>query len=161
MRRAPGCLRDTGRLCLAEVVPRRAQRLGPGRSGALGAELVARLQDAEDAAYRAVDDPLVNWDAADLEAILRAAGFELRTPLCAETQDEERRITDDTLARWFGCQPVSTNRRPSYAQHLLKNLTLGRWRAWRRAPATVARPDRAVAHGVGVRDGHARAMNLT
>ena len=119
-----GCLRETGRLCLAEVVPSLAQRPSALVDPAsLGAELVARLQDAEDAAYRAVDDPLVNWDAADLEAILRAAGFELRTPLCAESQDEERRITDDTLARWFGCQPVSTNRRPSYAQHLLKNLS--------------------------------------
>ena len=118
------CLRDTGRLCLAEVVPRCGQRLSslvdllP-----LGLELAARLQNAEDAAYRAVDDPLVNWDASDLEAILRAAGFELRAPLCVETQDEERRITDDTLARWFGGQTVATNRRPSYAQHLLNSLS--------------------------------------
>ena len=51
---------------------------------------------------------------------MRAAGFELRTPLCVETQDEERRITADTLARWFDVQ--AANRRPSYAQHLLKCL---------------------------------------
>ena len=119
-----GRLRDTGRLCLAEVMPRRAQRpsalVDPS---SLGAELAARLQEAEDAAYRAVDDPLVNWDAEELEAILRAAGFELRTPLCAETQDEERRITEDTLVRWFDGQSGAANRRPSYAQHLLKCLS--------------------------------------
>ena len=115
------CLRDTGRLCLAEVVPRRAQRLSALVDlTPLGDELAARLQAAEGAVYEADNDPLVNWDAADLEAILRAAGFELRTPLCVETQDEERRITAETLARWFDVQ--AANRRPSYAQHLLKCL---------------------------------------
>ena len=119
-----GFLRDTGRLCLAEVVPRRAQR--PSElvdPSPLGAELAARLHEAEDAAYRADDDPLVNWDAADLEAIVRAAGFELGAPLCVETQEEERRITEETLARWFGSQSGAETRRPSYAQHLLKCLS--------------------------------------
>ena len=119
-----GCLRDTGRLCLAEVVPRLAQRpsalVDPS---SLGVELTARLQEAEDAAYSAVDDPLVNWDAADLETTLRAAGFELRSPLCAETWDEERRITEDTLVRWFGGRSGAAGQRPSYAQHLLKCLS--------------------------------------
>ena len=119
-----GCLRDTGRLCLAEVVPRLAQRpsalVDPS---SLGAKLVARIQEAEETAYCAVDDPMVNWDASDLEAILRVAGFELRTPLCAETRDEERRITEDTLVRWFDGQAPASKRRPSYAQHLLKCLS--------------------------------------
>jgi len=115
------CLRDTGRLCLAEVVPRRAQRLSALVDLApLGNELAARLRGAENAVYEADDDPLVNWDAADLEAVLRAAGFELRTPLCVETQDEERRITAETLARWFDVQ--AANRRPSYVQYLLTCL---------------------------------------
>ncbi len=116
------CLRDTGRLSLAEVVPRRAQRLSALVDPAtLGEELVARLQAVEDAMYQADDDPLVNWDAPDLEAILRAAGFESWTSLSVETQDEERRITEDALARWFDAQ--AANRRPSYAQHLLKCLS--------------------------------------
>ena len=116
------CLRDAGRLSLAEVVPRRAQRLSALVDLAnLGEDLAARLRRAEDAVYEADDDPLVNWDAPDLEAILRAAGFELRTPLCVETQDEERRITAETLARWFNAQ--AANRRPSYAHHLLKCLS--------------------------------------
>ena len=85
--------------------------------------MAARLQAAEDAAYQSDDDPLVNWDAPELEAILRAAGFELRTPLCVETQDEERRITEDTLARWFDDPTRRANRRPSYARHLLKCLS--------------------------------------
>ena len=118
------CLRATGRLSLAEVVPRRAQRLSALVDLTnLGDDLAARLQAAEDAMYQADDDPLVNWDAPDLEAVLRAAGFEVRTPLCAETQDEERRITEDTLARWFDGQAAPANRRPSYAQHLLKRLS--------------------------------------
>ena len=118
-----GCLRETGRLCLAEAVPRRAQR--PSElvdASPLGVELGERLRKAEDAAYRSVDDPRINWDAADLEAILRAAGFELRGTLGAETQDEERRITEDTLARWFGSRSGVPNGRASYAQHLLKFL---------------------------------------
>ena len=118
------CLRDTGRLCLAEVVPRRAQRLSALVDlTQLGEDMAGRLQAAEDAAYRADDDPLVNWDAPELEVILRAAGFELRAPLGVETQDEERRITEDTLTRWFGDPTRRANRRPSYAQHLLKCLS--------------------------------------
>ena len=119
-----GCLRDTGRLCLAEIVPRRAQRpsalVDPSP---LGAALTARLHEAEDAAYGAADDPLVNWDAADLEAIVRAAGFELPAPLGVETGDEERRITEETLARWFDAQPGAAHGRPTYARHLLKSLS--------------------------------------
>ena len=118
------CLRDTGRLCLAEVVPRRAQRLSALVDlTQLGEDVAGRLQAAEDAAYRMEDDPLVNWDAPALETILRAAGFELRAPLGVETQDEERRITEDTLTRWFDDQAHRANRRPSYAQHLLKCLS--------------------------------------
>ena len=85
--------------------------------------MAGRLQAAEDAAYQSDDDPLVNWDAPELEVILRAAGFELRAPLGVETQDEERRITEDTLTRWFDDQARRANRRPSYAQHLLKCLS--------------------------------------
>ena len=52
-----------------------------------------------------------------------SAGFELPAPLGVETRDEERRITEETLARWFDAQPDVTHGRPSYARHLLKSLS--------------------------------------
>ena len=71
--------------------------------------------------YETPSDPLVNWDVADLEAALVAAGFTLIAASQCDTQVEERRITAAHLERWFS---VSTERaRPSYASRLLTQLT--------------------------------------
>jgi putative ATPase len=106
-----------GRFCFAQSVPRRAQRLY-----ALvdwdGAEpdLVARVQSAEEAIYHDPDDPLVNWDVADLESALRTGGLEPQQ-VHVERHDEQRQLTADHLARWFGEQPTQASR-PSYGARL-------------------------------------------
>ena len=116
------CLHPDGRLALAEVVPRHAQRLSALLDlTAMDSDLASRLQAAEAMLYETPSDPLVNWDVADLEAALEAAGFILISASQCDTQVEERRITAAHLERWFS---VSTERaRPSYASRLLTQLT--------------------------------------
>jgi putative ATPase len=117
------CLRPDGRLALAEVVPRHAQRLSALVDlTELDSDLAARLQATEAMMYETPSDPLVNWDVADLEAALVAAGFTRILALQCDTQIEERRITAAHLERWFS---VATERaQPSYASRLLTQLTM-------------------------------------
>ena len=76
------CLRPGGRLSLAEVVPRHAQRLSAlADLTELDSDLVARLRAAEEMMYQAPTDALVNWDVPDLEAALVAVGFTLISAL--------------------------------------------------------------------------------
>ena len=76
---------------------------------------------AEAAIYDDAKDPQVNWDSADLEAMLHTAGFALRGALSADVQEDERHITAAHLTRWFSSSGESS--RPSYADHLLTQLT--------------------------------------
>jgi putative ATPase len=115
-------LREAGRLSLAEVVPRRAQRLSALVDLTdLGSALATRLQEAEEAIYHAPDNGLLNWDLADLEVALQAAGFRLHAALSCEMQTAERRITAAHLGRWFTVSDSQDH--PTYASHLLAHLT--------------------------------------
>jgi putative ATPase len=113
-------LRPGGRLALAEVVPRRGQRLYRLADLApLGSDLAARLGAAEEAVYADASAPQLAWDAADLSVALEAAGFQrVRVELVEETA--EQRIDAAHLARWFG--PERAGGRPSYAQRLAETL---------------------------------------
>ena len=105
-----------GRLALAETIPRHAQRLyhlvdlSP-----LEEALRQRLKDAEEAIYSDPDDPMVNWDAADLQSALYAAGL-ADVDIQVETVTLQQHIGAEQLARWFVASP--DRQRPSYAQHL-------------------------------------------
>jgi len=116
------CLRPGGRLSLAEVVPRHAQRLSMLVDlTELDSALVARLRAAEETMYQTPTDALVNWDVPDLEAALLAVGFTLISALQYDTQVEERRITAAHLERWLTVS--MDHQRPSYASRLLTQLT--------------------------------------
>ncbi|MCZ6874162.1 MAG: AAA family ATPase [bacterium] len=116
------CLREDGVLSLAEVVPRRAQRLSALLDlSALDDELVARLYVAEENIYCDANDPLVNWDLTELEAALLNSGFQLRGKLAPELWAEERQITAMHLTRWFAKETTGT--KLSYASRLLPHLT--------------------------------------
>jgi hypothetical protein len=109
-------------LSLAEVVPRRAQRLsGLLDLSALDDELVARLHVAEENIYCDANDPLLNWDLTELEAALLDSGLQLRRKLAPELWEEERQITAMHLARWFAKEKTGT--KLSYASRLLPHLT--------------------------------------
>jgi len=118
---AAGLLQAEGVLSLAEVVPRRAQRLTAlVNLSSLDEDLAERIHAAEEAIYTDPADPMVNWDAEDLLAACKAAGLEVQQAEIVE-ESIERRITPAELGRWFALEDEST--RPSYAAHLLTSIT--------------------------------------
>jgi putative ATPase len=109
-------LGEGGRLSLAEVVPRHAQRLYRLVDlSELDETLRERLVAVEESIYADPDDPMVNWDAADLQAAFQAAGLSA-VRVETEAHATQQRISAEQLARWFS---VNTDRqRPTYAQRL-------------------------------------------
>ena len=83
----------------------------------LGADLAARLAQAEEAIYAAPDDPLVNWRPANLVAALGVLGFAIET--AERLVVSERMITAQQVARWF----ASGQRGGSYGERLRSHLT--------------------------------------
>jgi putative ATPase len=116
-----GLLGAGGRLSLAEAVPRHAQRLYRlvDLSG-LGEDLRQRLMAAEEAIYADRDDPMINWDASDLEAAFQSAGLS-DVHVQVEAASVQQHVGPEHLARWFGASP--DRQRPSYAGHLSKYLS--------------------------------------
>jgi len=115
-----GLLAAGGTLSLAEPLPRETQRLYALVDLArLDAALAAKVRAAEEAIYADPADPLVMWTAADLAALLAAAGL-------ADVQVEpvetvaDARIGPALLDRWFA--PMPTGERPSYVQRLAAAL---------------------------------------
>jgi putative ATPase len=114
-------LAEGGRLSLAEVLPRQAQRLCQLVDlNSLDEDLRGRLIAAEEAIYADLDDPMVNWDAADLKAALRVAGLS-DVAVQVETVTTQRHISPEHLSRWFSTDPDGG--RPTYAQHLSRHLS--------------------------------------
>jgi putative ATPase len=90
-----------GRISLVEAVPKQAQRLHQlVNLGSLSADLVERLIHTEEAIYSDPENPLVNWDPEDLQALFAAAGF-ANIRLQTETEPTLRRITPQQLNHWF------------------------------------------------------------
>lgn len=113
-------LKSDGRLVLAEIVPRRTQRLHQLVDlASLPAELVTRLMAAEEAIYANPADPMVNWDTPDLEAMLQSSGL-AHLEISVETLTSELYIGAEQLERWFALAE-GPGQRPTFAQHLLKN----------------------------------------
>jgi putative ATPase len=118
-------LHPGGVISLAETIPRHAQRLYNLFDRALlDDDLAQRWVIAEEAIYAGSDDPMVNWDAGDLQAAFEAAGFG-SVRVRAEQGTTEVQITSALLARWFAVSrdTLSDDRRPSYAHRLLAQLT--------------------------------------
>ncbi|MGC8826921.1 MAG: AAA family ATPase, partial [Anaerolineae bacterium] len=108
-------LRPGGRIVLAEVIPRRAQRLyALVEPAALPRDLAERWKQAEEAIYSDASDLMVNWDASDLEAAFAAAGLEVRLEVVEEVN--ERVLGPRNIAQWF---TPAAGGRPSYVQRLL------------------------------------------
>jgi putative ATPase len=112
-------LAPEGVLSLAERAPRHTQRIYRlVDASSLEADLVRRWQEAEEAIYTNVADPLVNWDAGDLAAAAEAAG--LAAAVSAEVETTDTQITPALIARWF--TPAEAGR-PAYVDHLTRRLT--------------------------------------
>ena len=118
-----GLLRPGGRLSLAETVSRHGQRLYDLVDlAALDDDLAGRLRAAEDALYAGPADPLLNWEAADLERLAQEAGL-AEVDVQVESRTGDLLVTAATLERWFAID--GEHDRPSYAQHLMAQLTAG------------------------------------
>jgi putative ATPase len=107
-------LTTDGMLSLAERIPRHTQRLHALVDlSRLDPELAQRVRAAEEAIYTDPDDPLINWESADLVNAAKALG--LPAILVEEAESSEVPITAATVDRWF--EP-STSGRPSYGDRL-------------------------------------------
>ncbi len=114
-------MQPAGVLCLAEAVPRRAQRLTALVDlGQVGIDLGERIRTAEAAIYTDPADPMVNWDAEDLIRLCQDAGLEV-VQAKARLETTDRRISSSELDRWFDSR--ASGDRPSYAQHLLDAIS--------------------------------------
>ena len=114
----PNLLHSTGRVVLAESLPRYAQRLYRLIDlTALPKALAQKIIDAEEAIYADDDDPLVNWDEDILIGMFTEVGFAATVELI-ETESLVH-ISDALLNRWFASAGEA---RPSYRQHLAGHL---------------------------------------
>jgi putative ATPase len=96
-------LAAAGRVSLAERVPRRSTRLSElvRAAWAAGAETLEKI---EAALFANPDNPLVNWDDADVEQALLAAGLAIVSrDLVPYT--EQRLIGPTEIAHWFKPDP--------------------------------------------------------
>ena len=107
-----------GRLYLAQVMPRRGQRLYEMLDWAGEAALCERVAAAEEGMWTDSADPLVNWDLPDLRAALQETGFtDIHTELDRMTQS--RHISRPQLDKWFGADPGALA--GSYTQKLIRH----------------------------------------
>ncbi|MGF1521728.1 MAG: AAA family ATPase [Leptolyngbyaceae cyanobacterium] len=103
------CLASSGRLALAETVPREAQRLAALVSAdRLDAELRDRWQQAEEALYTDSTDLRFGWDGATLAALLEAAG--LRVEWSQEAVPSDLFVSEALCDRWFDAANPSSYR---------------------------------------------------
>ncbi|MBD2214526.1 AAA family ATPase [Nostoc linckia FACHB-104] len=111
-------LPSSGKILLAESIPRHTQRLyrliEPEK---LDKKLYQRLVTAEEAIYSNQSDPMLNWDAFDLQQAFEDAG--LAVEVSVEQNTTPIHITSGFIERLFRANA----NRPSYGERLAQNLT--------------------------------------
>ncbi len=113
----PDRLAPDGLVCLAETLPRHAQRLYQlVPADAVSSAFYAQWVAAEEAIYQQSDDAMVNWAEADLQQWFEQAGFQVAMPV--ERSATAVYIAPATCDRWF----TPTPERTTYAEHLAKFL---------------------------------------
>lgn len=112
-----GLLQPAGRLVLAEVLPKRTQRLYRLLDlSSLPPDLAERFMAAEEAIYDNSADPMLNWDVAELQEFFKEGGLS-RVEVMVETAAADMRLGQEQIDRWFATVPAGS--RPTFAQHLL------------------------------------------
>ncbi|MFO7820467.1 MAG: AAA family ATPase [Lentisphaeria bacterium] len=94
-------LREKGLLILAEVIPRKTQRLYdllPPK--ALNPDRLKKLKLAEESIYEDRKDPMVNWDETSLSQALQDAGYPQNEVNLFEIQSPQF-ISVNHMQRWF------------------------------------------------------------
>jgi putative ATPase len=111
-------LAPQGYLSLAERIPRHTQRIYQLVDlTEVGADVTARLMQAEEAIYTDPTDTMVNWDVADLVAWAEQAGLTVAQQ--TEADASQMQISAAVLQRWFA---PATGDRLSYGQRLATTL---------------------------------------
>ena len=113
-------LADGGAIVLAENIPREGQRiyqlLSPDR---IDSKLYSKWVDAEEAIYTASsNDPIFDWGADDLQAVLTQAGY--RVSIEVEPMTSQLYVSPSLLRRWFA---PATPGQPTYRSRLEASLT--------------------------------------
>ncbi len=112
-------LNKDGKIILGETIARRSQRLYNLLDKTwLSEKLFKKIVAAESAIYSNPDDAMVNWDLEDLEKIF--IEVDLQVEINQQKNSTQLYITENLLNRWF---TASDNKRPSYVNHLEKELT--------------------------------------
>ncbi len=112
-------LQPTGKILLAESIPKQAQRLYdllPETS--LKPALKKALRNAEDAIYSDRHDAMVNWDILDLHQYFEQANFEVITTV--EVSESRSFVSQALFDRWFSPSPDPSA--PSYRDRLALTL---------------------------------------
>ena len=118
-----GLLQPAGRLVLAEILPKRTQRLYQLLDlSSLPPDLTERFKAAEEAIYTNSADPMINWDVAELQEFFKEGGLN-RVEVTIETVAADMRLGQEQIERWFATSPAGS--RPTFAQHLLQANTHG------------------------------------
>ena len=90
-----------GKIVLAESVPSRGQRLSQLlNSQSTDPDLLAKLTEAEASLFSDPQDPMVNWDASDLQKGFESVGFVCKVEVISF--DSELVVTPALLQRWLG-----------------------------------------------------------
>jgi putative ATPase len=111
-------LADDGKILLAEAIPQQTQRLYQFlQADQLPRGLYEQVKQAEELIYTNPSDPMVNWAADDLRAMLADCGLMATIDVHQTTTDT--RITQQSLRRWFS----QGTGRPSYRDHLSKHIS--------------------------------------
>jgi putative ATPase len=111
-------LSASGKIILAERLPRAGQRLYQWLPGITDNKLFDRWQVAEENIYDVqTGDPLLNEDVSDWIRVFEAAGFVVQTEL--ETTTQEIYITPKLIDRWFANNVLPS----SYADRLSHSLS--------------------------------------
>jgi len=112
-------LNRSGRIVLAERVPRHTQRLYQLVDlAALDKKLAQRVEQAEEAIYADATDPMVNWDVSTLEELFDDAAYQVTTQV--EREESQMQVSAAELERWFA---PSQSDRPSYGDRLAPLLS--------------------------------------
>ncbi|MEB3272216.1 MAG: AAA family ATPase [Prochlorothrix sp.] len=103
-----------------ETVPRRGQRLYQLLDLTAFSDLLAeKLVTVEEQVYGAEDDPMVNWEEANLRSILEQAGLNCQVE--AETMKTAVYVSPQLIQRWFTASQRPD--RPSYGDRLATQLS--------------------------------------
>ena len=93
-------LAPTGKVVLAESIPSRGQRLSRLlNQQKTDANWLQQLEKAEETLYNNPQDPMLSWDAADLQRYFERAGFVCKVEVA--TFDSEMLISPALLQQWL------------------------------------------------------------